>query len=225
MRIVLLLILLIGNALIFAQKNASVSFEKWISLKTVSNPVISPDGKTIVYTQNTTDWANNSYDSELWMAREGETPFQLTRTNKGSSFSADFTPDGKFVSFLANRGDKIQLFLISIQGGEAIQVTRDEEGISSYDWSPDGNRIVYSKAAAESKQEKTTKDRYGAFAAEGKNTEMNISGYCPSITIRFLWPDSCPAIPLKKTPQKKKKKPNPVLYFHWQNNLPMATFR
>ena len=38
------------------QKNASVSFEKWISLKGVFAPIISPDGKTIVYTVGTTDW-------------------------------------------------------------------------------------------------------------------------------------------------------------------------
>src|SRR5688500_716900 len=67
-----------------AQKDASVSFEKWISLKGVGGPVISPDGKIIVYNMSATDWANNSYDNELWMAKEGETPVQLTRTNKNS---------------------------------------------------------------------------------------------------------------------------------------------
>src|SRR5438105_2297044 len=121
-----------------AQKNASVSFEKWLSLKSAGSPVISPDGKTIVYTVNSTDWANNTYDSELWMVKEGEAPLQLTRTNKGSSTNAAFTPDNKYVSFLANRGDKTQLYIISINGGEAIQVTKDEEGIDGYEWSPDG---------------------------------------------------------------------------------------
>jgi len=224
MRIVLLLILLIGNALIFAQKNASVSFEKWISLKTVSNPVISPDGKTIVYTQNTTDWANNSYDSELWMAREGETPFQLTRTNKGSSFSADFTPDGKFVSFLANRGDKIQLFLISIQGGEAIQVTRDEEGISSYDWSPDGNRIVYSKAAAESKQEKTTKDRYGAFAAEGEEYRNEHLWLLPFHYDSVFMAGQLPCYTAKKDSTKKEEKTEPCFVLPLAKQLTDGNF-
>jgi dipeptidyl aminopeptidase/acylaminoacyl peptidase len=152
----------------FAQKNASVSFEKWISLQNASSPLVSPDGKTIVYSVTSTDWANNTYDNELWMAREGEKPFQLTRTPKGGSGNAAFTPDGKYVSFLADRGSKTQLYLISVQGGEAIQVTRDEDGIGTYDWSPDGTRIVYSKTVAESKQEKSMKERYGAFAAEGE---------------------------------------------------------
>jgi dipeptidyl aminopeptidase/acylaminoacyl peptidase len=173
MKNITLFALLLTQGFLNAQKNASVSFEKWVSLKSVSSPVISPDGKTIVYTTTSTDWANNEYDTELWMARNGEAPIQLTRTSKGGSNTADFTPDGKYISFLANRGEKRQLYLISIMGGEAIQVTRDEDGISNYDWSPDGRRIVYSKPQSDSKTEKTTKDRFGAYAVEGEEYKQN----------------------------------------------------
>ena len=79
---------------ICAQKNASVSFEKWISLKTVFSPIISPDGRTVVYSMNSTDWANNSYDAELWMSRDGGEPLQLTRTNK-NMFKIIFFPRDK----------------------------------------------------------------------------------------------------------------------------------
>lgn len=168
MRNILILIICLAVTFGYSQKNALVSFEQVISLKSVAAPKISPDGKTIIYSQNTTDWANNSYDSELWMQREGMNPVQLTRTDKGSSFSAEFTPDGNFVSFLANRGNKIQLYIISIYGGEAIQVTKDEEGIGSYAWHPDGNRILYSRNVSESKSEKSMKERYGAFGIEGE---------------------------------------------------------
>lgn len=95
MKNILLVLFLFVSVASFAQKNASVSFEKWISLKGVGSPVISPDGKTIVYSVTSTDWANNAYDSELWMTRDGAAPLQLTRTNKASSTNAAFTPDGK----------------------------------------------------------------------------------------------------------------------------------
>lgn len=111
---------LLISSLSFSQKNASVSFEKWISLKNTGNPIISPDGRTVVFRVTSTDWVNNAYDSELWMSRDGEEPLQLTRTNKGNSFAAQFTPDNKFVSFLADRGDKTQLYIISVKGGEAL---------------------------------------------------------------------------------------------------------
>lgn len=209
MRKILLSVILFLGLGLFAQKNSSVSFEKWISLKTVSNPVISPDGKTIVYTQNSTDWANDSYDSELWMARQGEQPFQLTRTNKGSSFAADFTPDGQYVSFLANRGDKTQLYLISVQGGEAIQVTRDEDGINNYDWSPDGKRMVYSKTVAESKQEKAIKERYGAFATEGEEFRHEHLWMLPFHYDSVFMAGQLPCYPAKKDSTKKEEKTGP----------------
>ncbi|HUP14265.1 MAG TPA: hypothetical protein VM187_18715, partial [Niastella sp.] len=166
-RIIFILSFLSSTA-IHAQKGATVSFEKWISLKQVSNPVISPDGRTLVYTLNTTDWANNAYDAELWMSRDGEAAVQLTRTAKGSSFSARFTPDSRLVSFLADRGDKTQLYLISVFGGEAMPITKEEEGINSYEWNMAGTQIILSKTDPDSKQDKTLKERYGAFGVEGE---------------------------------------------------------
>ncbi len=101
-----MLVLLLCSTMLSAQKNASVSFEKWISLKGVSSPLISPDGRIIVYAVASTDWVNNSYDNELWMSRDGEGPVQLTRTNKNSSSGARFTPDSRFVSFLRTAAKK-----------------------------------------------------------------------------------------------------------------------
>lgn len=160
-------LLALGSISAEAQKNASVSFEKWLSLKQVGAPVISPNGKYIAYTVSATDWAANGYDSEIWLSKQGEEPVQLTRTNKGSSSGPFFTPDNKYVSFIADRGEKAQLYLIPVNGGEAIQITKDEDGISDYQWSPSGKQVVYIKAEPDSKKEKAFKDRYGAFAVEG----------------------------------------------------------
>ncbi len=173
MRIYLIIILISASLVSTAQKASTISFEKWLSLKGVSSPNISPDGKTIIFAVNSTDWASNSYDSELWMSRNGDSPIQLTRTAKGNSFNAQFTPDSKYISFLADRGEKTQIYLISVNGGEAMQVTKDEDGISNYDWSPDGTKIVYSKPTAESKRDKTVKERFGAFAVEGEEYRQN----------------------------------------------------
>ena len=157
------LILSIGA---IGQKNTSVSFEKWLSLKQAGPAVISPDGHLVAYTQTTTDWLNNTYDVEIWLSKDKNEPYQLTRTSKGSSTQPRFTPDSKFISFLADRGDKTQVYLIPVEGGEAFVISRDEDGVSTYEWSPNGKQLAYLKADPDSAMDKNLKERYGAYSVE-----------------------------------------------------------
>src|SRR5690606_30172002 len=126
--------------------------------------ILSPDGKHIVFTVTSTDWKENGYDTEIWLAREGEEPFQLTRTLKGSSGSPKWSPDGKWIAFTANRNDKNQLFVIRPNGGEAQQVSNEDEGVGGLEWSPDGKHFAFTKQEPESKEEKKRKERYGGWA-------------------------------------------------------------
>lgn len=201
----------------FAQQGASVSFEKWLSLKGAGNARISPDGKTIVYSVASTDWANNSTDSELWMQREGQEAVQLTRTNKNSSYNHRFTPDSRYVSFLADRGDKAQIYLIAVNGGEAFSITKDEDGINAYEWSPDGTRIAYVKTETESKNDKTTKERYGAFGVEGEEFRQNHLWLLNFHLDSVLLAGQLPCYEAKKDSTKKDTTPKQHCY-----KLPVA---
>lgn len=175
-----------------AQKNASIAFEKWLSLKQVGTPAISPNGKYIAYTLTSTDWASNGYDSEIWLSKEGGAPIQLTRTSKGSSSSPAFTPDNQFISFLSDRGEKTQLYLIPVDGGEALQITKDEDGIGAYEWSPNGRQLAYTKADPDSRKDKIVKERYGAFAVEGEEYKLSHLWLLPfnydSVLLAGLYP-------------------------------------
>jgi dipeptidyl aminopeptidase/acylaminoacyl peptidase len=157
----------------FAQKNISVPFEKWISLKQVGGVKLSPDGKNILYNVTSTQWNENGYDTEIWLSRNGQRPFQLTNTAKGSSNAGSFSPDNKWVSFLADRGNKTQIYLISIDGGEAFVITDEENGITSYAWSPNGDKIAITKTESESKKDKNLLGRYGAFSIEGEEYKLS----------------------------------------------------
>lgn len=167
-----LLFLIIYN-ITFAQKNASITFEQVISLRNAGNPTISPDGQHVAFTVTSTDWKENSYDTEIWLARNGEEPFQLTRTPKGSSTAPRWSPDGKWIAFLADRGDKSQIFVIRAAGGEAQQVTKEEEGINDFEWSPDGKQFAFTKSEPESKADKTRKERYGGWAFDDEEYKLN----------------------------------------------------
>jgi len=157
-----------------AQK-PSVSFEQWISLKQVNAPVVSPNGAWVLYSIQSTDWTANRYDNELWLAstKDSTLRFQLTRTNQGSSSNGQFSPDSKWVTFLADRGNKNQIYLISPTGGEALPLTNEETGIDAYQWSPNGKKIAFLTTNAESKKEKNTTERFGGFEVEDEGFKQN----------------------------------------------------
>ena len=160
--VAVLLLLLVSE---FVGAADTPSFEDVLSLRTVGSPIISPDGEEVVFEIRSTDWNRNEYDTELWLARNGEPAFQLTRTHEGSSNSARWSPDGIWISFLAKRGEKTQIHLIRAAGGEAQVVTGHKQGVKDYRWAPDGQRIAFI-SEDERKSAESRKKRYGAFAVE-----------------------------------------------------------
>ncbi|MFS4468995.1 prolyl oligopeptidase family serine peptidase [Maribacter sp. 2210JD10-5] len=156
-----------------AQQSRNPTFEDVISLRSASNAVISPNGEHIVFTSQTADWENNRYDTELWISKNGQPPFQLTNNPKNNSSSPKWSPDGKWIAFLSNRLKKTQLHVIGSEGGESFQITDTENNISSFEWSHDGSKIAFLQAEDKSKEEKKKEDKYGGYAVEDGEYRMN----------------------------------------------------
>jgi dipeptidyl aminopeptidase/acylaminoacyl peptidase len=142
------------------------SFRDVLNLKSVGSPTISPDGTMVAFTMRSTDWEENGYDTEIWLVRPGGEPFQLTRTLDGGSSSPQWSPDGRWLSFAANRGDDRQIYLIDPRGGEAWPLTEREGGIGSFLWSPDGSAIAFSASEEQTDADKKRQELYGAYAVD-----------------------------------------------------------
>jgi dipeptidyl aminopeptidase/acylaminoacyl peptidase len=52
------------------------------------------------------------------------------------------SPDGRWLAFVSRRSGSAQLWRLPLAGGEAIQTTFLQGGISDYAWSPDGQGVV-----------------------------------------------------------------------------------
>ncbi len=182
----------IAPAAAFAQGSVpGPSFEQVISLRSAGGAAISPDGRSIVCGVRTTDWQGNRFDNELWIARDGERPFQLTRTDKGNSGTARWSSDGRWIAFLADRGNKQQVFLIRPSGGEAQPITDHKEGVSNFRWAPDGKRIAFTAMEPEEKERKERTERFGEYAvedAEYRMTHLWVVDVAPD-----LWPSPAEA--------------------------------
>lgn len=166
MKTFLLFVCLLGLFLgTFSQQLKDPTFEEVLSLKNTNNPRISPDGTDILFSKSSADWKENRYDSEIWLSKDGGIPIPLTRTSSGSSFGYDWSPDGKWISFLSDRGKKPQIHLISFDGGEAFPITNEKNGVKGYQWSPDGKKIAF-LTGKEDKSGKERKEKYGDFNVE-----------------------------------------------------------
>ena len=129
-----------------AQNKRPVTIDDYFKLKDVRDPRISPDGKWVAYTVSTKDLEEDESETRVWMisSNGGEA---IPMTAKGYSASRPrWSPDGKYLSFLAKRGEdedeKSQVWTLNRQGGEAQQLTEIKQGVSGYEWSPDGSRLL-----------------------------------------------------------------------------------
>src|SRR5690242_19349513 len=54
-----------------------------------------------------------------------------------------WSPDGKQLLSVRSVNTRPQLFLLSLEGGEPMQLTRFRYGAASPKWSPDGKQILF----------------------------------------------------------------------------------
>jgi dipeptidyl aminopeptidase/acylaminoacyl peptidase len=123
-------------------------------LQTVGDMAISPDGDWVAYQVSRTLVDSDSYDANLFMVNWASTNrLQLTYAEDSSESHPRFSPDGKYLAFIAARNEdsekdeddpagKSQVWLLNREGGEAQRLTELPGGVSSFEWSPDSTRLV-----------------------------------------------------------------------------------
>jgi len=138
--------------------------EKSMEFDVVQQTAISPDGTRIAYVVRVPliEGEQSEYLSHVWVVdADGARAVQFTRGERSAS-NPSFSPDGRWLAFTSSRearsdesddGPRTQVWAIALGGGEAFPLTEAESGVSSYAWSPSGDRIAYLMRDPETEEE------------------------------------------------------------------------
>ena len=157
-------------------------------LVTVGAPQVSPDGKWVLYTAGRVDTTADKRITDLWMVSwDGGQNIRLTYNVDTSASAPRWSPDGRYISFLAERpgAPKVkgsQVWVLDRRGGEARELTEVKGNLSAYEWSPDAKKLLLTiaedpAAEAKDKESKDDKDKPKPIVIDRYHFKRDIEGF------------------------------------------------
>ncbi|HBY60388.1 MAG TPA: hypothetical protein DEH78_11230 [Solibacterales bacterium] len=186
----------------------------------LSDPQISPDGARIAVIVSRANFEENRYDAQLVLVDIASRSQRILTYDRRGLAQPRWSPDGSHLAFLASVDAKPQVFALSLDGGEARQITRAPQGIQQYAFSPDGARLAYVTTSEAPKREGV--ERHNKAFEIGHNDFLTTTQPLPAHlwvipfaggaarqvtsgawTLPISFPPSPPAAPLSWTPDGK----------------------
>jgi TolB protein len=125
----------------FLQAQPSYLPVKRITATVDGYPVLSPDGKKILFESDRTG------NSELYTMNVDGTDLKQLTFNDANDDSPTFSPDGKRIAFTSLReSNDAEIFIMDADGKNAKRLTSTPGDDSHPKFSPDGQRIIFNSA-------------------------------------------------------------------------------
>lgn len=119
-----------------------IDIETMMRIRRVSDPQLSPDGKTVAFAVQSVDLAANKKTTQIYsVLLAGGEPRVLT--SEGSNDRPRWSPDSKEIAFVSVRGGASQIWLMNADGTGAKQVTKLATEASGVTFFPDGKRVLF----------------------------------------------------------------------------------
>lgn len=126
----------------FKSPDGVFTIEALEALGRVSEPVVSPDKKQILYGISYESVEQNKSNRDLYVMNiDGSGQKRLTHT-ADSENGAVWIDGGKRIAFLTKDGEKQQLWVMNADGSNRKAVTSLEKGVEGFLFSPDGTKVI-----------------------------------------------------------------------------------
>ncbi|MBT1450326.1 S9 family peptidase [Glaciecola sp. XM2] len=123
--------------------NQVITYQDLFHLEYAANPLIMPDGDTVLYERRSMDIMTDSQRTNLWtVSLDGSTHMPLMSSMANHS-SAVFSPDGTKMAYLSSKEGKTQIYLRDMATGNTARVTDVNMTPNSLSFSPDGKQLAF----------------------------------------------------------------------------------
>ena len=114
-------------------------------LVTYGNVAIAPDGRHVAAIERRADYKENRTLARLVLIDVRTRAKRVLTPDRNSVSSAAWSPSGDRIAFLSAGGEKKtpQVWVLPVDGGEAMRLTDAERGVEGFAWRPDGHEIAY----------------------------------------------------------------------------------
>jgi dipeptidyl aminopeptidase/acylaminoacyl peptidase len=122
------------------------SIDDLVRLDRVSDPQVSPDGRYVAFVVQEADLDADKRRADVWLLdfdSDKVEPRRLTR-DPANDNNPRWSPDSRTLYFLSTRSGSSQVWRLSLEGGEAMQVTRLPVDVNALKVAPRGNRLLVS---------------------------------------------------------------------------------
>lgn len=145
-RIVFILLPVLSTGIIYAQPGKKpFQLDDLQKLVNLVEPKISPDGSRIAVIVTRSDWKEDSTKQEIDLVNLADDSIRSITYKREDISHINWSPDGNRLSFLAKEDETTQpqIYIMPMNGGDAVCITNSKTGISDYAWSPDGQKIAF----------------------------------------------------------------------------------
>ena len=139
----LLLVFLLVPARDTLAQTHPFSVHDMLAMDRISDPRVSPDGKTVAFVLSTTDLEANTARTDLWLVGIDGRDLKRLTAHLANDSNPRWAPDGESLWFLSTRSGSSQVWRIRISGGEAQQTTKLPLDLANLVVSPDGERLAF----------------------------------------------------------------------------------
>ena len=172
----------VGGEAPAAAQTRRIELGDFAKIVNVSDPQISPSGKSIVFVVSRANMEEDRFDRDLVLVDVASGVQHVLTHGRRDAGSPRWSPAGEHLAFLAAVGpakeEKAQIFILPMSGGDAAKITDTPNGVEQFAWRPDGKDIAY-VTADEAANKKDIEKHLDAFEV-GDNGYLETKAPAPS---------------------------------------------